>query len=133
MSFTYDPTLPTDRDKVRIMIRDTDTANPDRQLYQDEEIDAVLALQASDLNLSAAFLLDGITANAALLAKLEKIGDYTINSNPAQNDTLTLAASSLLNLFCRGDFATPTRIPDGVLFYAAIFITAPAMLLESMV
>ena len=92
MSFNYDPTLPTDRDKVRIMIRDTDTANPDRQLYQDEEIDAVLALQASDLNLSAAFLLDGIAANAALLAKLEKIGDYTIDSKPMAGAVMKIAA-----------------------------------------
>ena len=45
----------------------------------------------------------------------------TINSNPALNDTLTLAASSFLNLWCRGDFATPTRAPDGTLFYAAIY------------
>ncbi|KKL20076.1 hypothetical protein LCGC14_2459070 [marine sediment metagenome] len=92
MSFTYDPTLPTDRDKVRIMIRDIDTANPDRQLYQDEEIDAVLALQASDLNLSAAFLLDGIAANAALLAKTEKIGDYSINSTAMAAAVMKVAA-----------------------------------------
>lgn len=80
MSFNYDPTLPTDRDKVRIMIRDTDTANPDRRLYQDEEIEAVLTLQANELNLTAAFLLDGIVVNTALLAKMEKIGDYSIDS-----------------------------------------------------
>jgi len=92
VSFTYDPTLPTDRDKVRIMIRDIDTANPDRQLYQDEEIDAVLALQASDLNLSAAFLLDGIAANAALLAKTEKIGDYSINSTAMAAAVMKVAA-----------------------------------------
>ena len=48
----------------------------------------------------------------------------TINSNPALNDTLTLAASSFLNLWCRGDFATPTRAPDGTLFYAAIYNSA---------
>lgn len=48
----------------------------------------------------------------------------TVDSNMAQNDTLTLPASSLLNLWCRGDFATPSRAPEGILFYAAIYNTA---------
>lgn len=40
MSWSYDPSLPTDRDWVRFFISDTVS---DSQLLQDEEIDAVLS------------------------------------------------------------------------------------------
>ena len=88
MSFNYDPTLPTDKDKVRLKIRDTDTSNPVRQLWQDEEIIAVLALASvgGDLNLAAAELLDALAVNAALLHKLEGIGDF-------KTDTKGMAAA----------------------------------------
>ena len=78
MPFTYD--LSTDRGKVRLKIRDTDTTDPDRQLFEDDEIDFFITEAGSDLNLAAAGALDSIAANAAVLAKMEKIGDYVIDS-----------------------------------------------------
>lgn len=44
MAATYDDTLPTDRDRARSLIGDTDTANA---LFSDEHIDAVLAYRGS--------------------------------------------------------------------------------------
>ncbi|KKM21193.1 hypothetical protein LCGC14_1637860 [marine sediment metagenome] len=94
MSFTYNPTLPTDRDKVRLKIRDTDTANPVRQLWQDEEITAVLAFASveGDLNLAAAELLEALAVNAALLHKLEALGDYKTDTKGMAEALLKSAA-----------------------------------------
>lgn len=91
MSFTYDITLSTNRDKVRRMIRDTDTANPSRQLYPDETITAILTGTAQDLFLAAAELLEGLVVNAALLHKAEKIGDFTIDAKGMAAALLTMA------------------------------------------
>ncbi|KKM74970.1 hypothetical protein LCGC14_1395090, partial [marine sediment metagenome] len=46
----------------------------------------------SDLNLAAAGALDSIAANAALLAKMEKIGDYAINSTAMAAAVMKVAA-----------------------------------------
>lgn len=45
MSATYDPTLPTDRDWVRLLTGDSDTS---AALLSDEEIDAIVAQEATD-------------------------------------------------------------------------------------
>jgi hypothetical protein len=94
MSFTYNPTLPTDKDKVRLKIRDTDTANPVRQLWQDEEITAVLAFDTvgGDLNLAAAELLEALAVNAALLHKLEGLGDFKTDTKGMSEALLKTAA-----------------------------------------
>jgi hypothetical protein len=90
MAFTYD--LATDRGKVRLKIRDTDEADATRQLFNDEEIDFFLTEGGADLNLAAAGALDAVAANAALLAKSTKIGDYTIDSKAMAEAVLKVAA-----------------------------------------
>lgn len=44
MAATYDDTLPTDKDRARSLVGDTDVENA---LHSDEHIDAVLAMQGS--------------------------------------------------------------------------------------
>lgn len=90
MAFTY--VLATDRGKVRLKIRDTDTADATRQIFQDDEIDYFLTEAGTDLNLAAAGALDAIGANAALLAKVEKIGDYSIDSKAMAEAVMKVAA-----------------------------------------
>jgi len=90
VAFSYD--LSTDRGKTRLKIRDTDTADVTRQIFQDDEIDFFITEAASDLNLAAAGALDSIAANAALLAKMEKIGDYSINSTAMAAAVMKVAA-----------------------------------------
>ncbi len=90
MPFTYD--LTTSRGKVRLKIRDTDTADATRQLFNDDEIDFFLTEASADLNLAAAGALDAIAANAALLAKAQKIGDYSINSTAMAAAVMKIAA-----------------------------------------
>ena len=44
MAATYTNTLPTDRDKVRFFVQDTDVDPASNALFTDEEIDAMLTL-----------------------------------------------------------------------------------------
>ena len=91
MGFTYD--LTTLRGKVRLKIRDTDTADSTRQLFNDDEIDFFLTeAGGADLNLAAAGALDAVAANAALLAKAQKIGDYSIDSKSMAAAVMKVAA-----------------------------------------
>jgi hypothetical protein len=90
MAFTYD--LAPDRGKTRLKIRDTDTADATRQLFNDEEIDFFVTEAEADLNLAAAGALDAVAANAALLAKVTKIGDYSINSTAMAAAVMKVAA-----------------------------------------
>lgn len=63
MSSTYDPTLPTDLDWVRHLLRDVDTTTP---MFQDEEIDAVVTATLLSISSPAARYF----AAASLLAAL---------------------------------------------------------------
>lgn len=58
MSWSYDPALSTDKDKVRLFIGDTDTT---AQLFSDEEISALLVSVPSP-SLAAALLADAQAA-----------------------------------------------------------------------
>lgn len=70
MPFTYDPS--TDAGKVRLLARDTAEASA---LFQDAEIDALIALNDGDVRLAAADALDAVASNQALLLKKVKLGD----------------------------------------------------------
>lgn len=61
MAWTYDPALPTDKDRVRFLVGDTDTT---WQQLQDEEI-AYLVAQRSDVQLAAADAARGLAAKYA--------------------------------------------------------------------
>ncbi len=61
MSATYDETLPTDKDVIRSMLGDIDTANA---LHSDEHIAAVLVLQGS-VNAGIVYLANELIARYA--------------------------------------------------------------------
>ncbi len=91
MAFTYD--LSTNRGKVRLKIRDTDVADATLRLFEYDEIYFFLIeAGGADLNLAAAGALDAIAANAALLAKATKIGDYSIDSKAMAEAVMKVAA-----------------------------------------
>ena len=92
MTFTYDPT--TDAGKVRLLIRDTDTSDPAKQVFQDAEVDALLDLEAGDVKLAAANALDTIASNHALLVKKVKLGDIGTDG-PAVAAALRVHAENL--------------------------------------
>ena len=76
MTWVYDPTLSTDKDKVRLTIGDTDTSS---QLLSDEEILAILVDQPVVL-LASAYLCRTLAAKFARDATY-KVGDVSVNSS----------------------------------------------------
>lgn len=59
MAWNYDPALPTDRDKVRALIGDTDTND---QIHTDEFLDFLLDTHG-DLYIAAAFAVEAMAAD----------------------------------------------------------------------
>ena len=76
MTWTYDPTLATDKDRVRFLIGDTDTT--DQQLAN-EEITYLLTVQ-SNVMLAAANAASGLAAKYARKADTS-IGDLSISAS----------------------------------------------------
>jgi hypothetical protein len=72
LAFTYDVT--TSRGRVRLLIADTDSSNV---LYQDDEVDAFLALAQSNVYLGAALAIESLLSEKGVrLAKRVKRGHY---------------------------------------------------------
>lgn len=76
MTFTY-AMSGSDRDMVRFLLTDT---KPDGVLFQDEELDALLALESGDVRYAAAQALDTVATNQALL--LRSIQTLDIQTDP---------------------------------------------------
>ena len=76
MAFTYDPLLPTDRDKVRLLCTDTDVVGgAPAQFFQDTEIDFFLTEMGGNRLRAAAIALLTIAAQEVLLMKRIKLLD----------------------------------------------------------
>lgn len=73
MTWSYDTTLPTSKDKVRLRIHDTDTAS---QEFSDEEITAVLNDVAGDVVQAALRLAKSMAFKYAKKARNMKAGPY---------------------------------------------------------
>ena len=87
MAYTYDPT--TDAGLVRLLITDTDTVNPDNQIFEDAEITAFLMLEGSVVKLAAARALDVIATREVLV---QKVMDLTTDGAKAADALRALAA-----------------------------------------
>lgn len=68
--FTYDPSTPAGR--VRLLATDTDA---DHAIFQDDEIDAFLAMESDSIKRAAATALDQIASSEALIQKRIKLLD----------------------------------------------------------
>ena len=62
MGFTYEASNPTNRDKLRLLIGDT---NQDEHIFEDEELDIFLNLENNDLNMVAATCCRSIAISQA--------------------------------------------------------------------
>lgn len=74
MTWSYDTTLSTNKDKVRIRIMDTDTTS---QEFSDEEINAVLTDVAQDVTQAAYRLAKSLAFKYAKRATIKKAGPYS--------------------------------------------------------
>jgi len=70
MSFTYNASLSTDRDKVRLLATDVDAASP---IFTDAEMDAFMSLEGSNIKRSAALALETIARNQVLVLKVIRL------------------------------------------------------------
>lgn len=74
MAFTYNKTLATKRDRLRFLIADTDAQD---FLFEDEELDGLLALWPASVFFAAAAALDFVATDAAKLAVATKNDNQT--------------------------------------------------------
>jgi hypothetical protein len=81
MSFSYDPTLSSDLDKVRLYLGDTTESSP---LYTDEEITALLEIENGAL-LTAASLADSLAAKYSRSVSFSVEGLSISNSTKTEN------------------------------------------------
>ena len=88
MSFTYDPTI--DAGKVRLLISDTNTLDPSRQIFSDDEIDAFMALE-SNVFYAAANALTAIAGNEAQVLKVIKSLDLQTDGEATTAGILAVA------------------------------------------
>lgn len=78
MAFGYDNQLTTDKDQVRFLIRDTNSARP---FFQDEEIVWAIS-QAPNIYIAGAELCEQLLLSAGGV-KSKKIGDFAISYDPS--------------------------------------------------
>ena len=74
MAFTYTDTCPTDKDKIRLKLSDTNSSN---YLFSDNEITSLLAMEGT-INYTCAAACRAIAANRALQAIFFSIHDRDI-------------------------------------------------------
>ncbi|MFA4972446.1 MAG: hypothetical protein WC683_07515 [bacterium] len=76
MAFTYD--VSTDRGKVRLLSTDRKAARP---IFDDDEIDAFLAMNGNEVKLAAAAALEQMASNEAMVLKV--ISNNGLSTNGA--------------------------------------------------
>lgn len=74
MPNTYDSTVDTPRNRVRLLVNDVDV---DTFHFHDEEIDRLLDMEGDDVKLAAATALDVIASNEAEVQKRIKLLELT--------------------------------------------------------
>jgi len=98
MVTTYTAGSGTNRDRVRLLITDTDMAHA---IFQDEEVDEFLALEDQDVRLAAAQALDVIASSEALILKVIKLLDLSTDGK-ALSEALRAHAKELRRQVAEG-------------------------------
>lgn len=93
MTWTYLPTLLTDKDRVRFLVGDTDTTD---QLVQDEEINATLTTYGV-LQLAAAVICEHLSALYARQVD-KRIGSLSVSASQRAKAFATRAAELRVEL-----------------------------------
>ena len=78
MTVTYSPGGSSNRDKVRLLIFDTDVGEGNA-IFQDEEINQFLSLQDSNVFLASAMALEVMATREAMLHKVISLMDLSMN------------------------------------------------------
>lgn len=107
-TYTYDDSHPTDKDKIRSLIPDTDVSDASRRLLSNEQINLFLAQNSNDLNLA---LADALEAIASDLSK--DSGSYNYGATGA-NVSITQPAA----YFLRRAKQIRDRIAEGDVYFS---------------
>jgi len=97
MAFTYD--VSTSRGQVRMLVPDR---NYDTYIFEDEEIDAFLSLESSDVRKAAAMALETIASDQALTLKVIRILELQTDGAKLA-DALMKRAAQLRSLAAEAD------------------------------
>lgn len=73
MSFSYDPSTGSARDKLRLMIADTNASD---YIYEDAELDLYLSMESQDPQLAAAKAIRTIAVDKARMAIFYRINGF---------------------------------------------------------
>lgn len=103
--------LGTAQNKVRLLIPDTDTGG--NHVFEDEEIDAFLAIEGSDVRLAAAHALEVIASSEALKLKVLKVGDVQTDGAKL-SEALLARAQRLRDAAAAGDPADSSALPFAI-------------------
>lgn len=128
MAFTYDPN--TDAGKVRLLVRDTDTVDVDRQVNTDDEIDAFLAIEGGKVYQAAAACLESIAANEAQVLKVIKNLDLDTDGAKLAKELREQAAQWRKRSDELDDEGATDE--DDIGFAVAEFIETPSQLIEKL-
>jgi len=77
MTWTYEPEVMASRDQVRLLIGDTDLAEPGNWIFTNEELDALLVMEGGSVKLAGAQALDTMASQEAMILKKIRILDLT--------------------------------------------------------
>lgn len=90
MTWTYDAVSASDRDRVRLLCTDTDSANP---IFTDEEIAVFLDLEDDSLRRAAALAMETIASQEVLVLKVVKRLDLQTDGRAVSDSLLKRAAA----------------------------------------
>lgn len=93
MTGTYD--LGTETGQVRLLISDTFISDPERLIFNDAEIEAFLNLAKSKVKLAAAYALETMASNEAMVSKKIQTSDGLNTDGPAVAKELRDRAAGL--------------------------------------
>lgn len=106
MSWSYDTTVSSDRDRIRLLINDTDDSDPDNHYFEDEELDAFLAMEGGIMKLGAAAALETLASSEVMIQKRIRLLDLSTDG-PAESKELRDRASDLRDQYFEGDSQLP--------------------------
>jgi hypothetical protein len=118
VAFSYDPA--TDRGKVRLLIGDTATQDPEAQLFTDDEIDAFLAMEGQVVALAAARALEALAANQVMVLKVIRLLDLSTDGASVARE-LRQQAKQLREDSDAGDFDYAEMVLDPATFTERVY------------
>lgn len=102
-TYSYDDSHPTDKDKIRALIPDTDVSSASKRFLSDEQINLILTQNGSNLQLSLADALETVASILANDAETFSYGSTGVSGNTTQPPSFYLRRADRLRKTLRDD------------------------------